>query len=62
MGRFTKIFMLNEDQLADYKKFYDFSMELYNSSPKENASMLIPKGRESAPYNFYYESKPRNRR
>lgn len=37
--------MLNEDQLADYKKFYDFSMELYNSSPKENASMVFPKGR-----------------
>ena len=45
LGRFTKIFMLNEDQLADYKKYYDFSMEIYNSSPKENASMVFPKGR-----------------
>ena len=46
LGRFTKIFILNEDQLSDYKRFYDFSMELYNSTPKpENASVVVSRGR-----------------
>lgn len=60
LGRFAKIFILNEDQLADYRKYYDFSMELFNSSPKDNASMVVPKGRE-APYNFYFEPRRHHR-
>ncbi len=60
MGRFTKIFILGEEQLSDYKKYYDFSMELYNSSPKpENASVVVSRGRELAPYNYYYHQEPR---
>ena len=25
LGAFTKIFLLNEDQMNDYRKYYDFS-------------------------------------
>lgn len=63
LGRFTKIFILNEDQLADYKKYYDFSMEIYNSTPKpENASVVVSRGKELAAYNYYYEPKPQRHR
>lgn len=54
LGRFTKIFILGEEQLADYRKYYDFAMELFNSAPRDNASLVVPRGRE-APYNFYFE-------
>lgn len=36
-------------------------MELFNSSPKDNTSIVATKGKE-APYNFYYEPKRHNRR
>ena len=34
MGRFTKIFIVNEDQFKSYKKYYDYSTELYLATPK----------------------------
>lgn len=34
MGRFTKIFLKNEEQLEEYKKYYDFAMEIYQACPK----------------------------
>lgn len=60
LGRFTKIFILNEDQLNQHKKYYDFAMELYNTSPKqENGSIIISKPplRDFVPYNHYFEPK-----
>ena len=30
LGRYTKIFILNENQLAQYKKYYDYSMQMFN--------------------------------
>ena len=38
-------------------------MELYNSTPKpENASVVVSRGRELAPYNYYFEPKQRHRK
>lgn len=34
MGRFTKIFLLSEQQMQEHKKYYDFSMELHQSMMK----------------------------
>jgi|688.fasta_scaffold184783_3 hypothetical protein len=46
LGRYTKIFIINEDQFKSYKKYYDYSTELYLATPKpENPSMLFAKGR-----------------
>lgn len=34
MGGYTKIFMLSQEQFADYKKYYEFSIELFNNAQK----------------------------
>ncbi len=39
MGRFAKIFLLSEDQMKEYKPFYDFSMELYEQNAKDAMSL-----------------------
>jgi hypothetical protein len=31
MGAFKKIFILSQDQFLDYKKYYDFAMEVYDN-------------------------------
>jgi hypothetical protein len=32
MGGFTKIFLLSEEQMNEYRKFYDYAVELFNST------------------------------
>ena len=64
LGRYAKIFMLNETQFNQYKKFYDFSMEIYNSSDKlqNNPSMMFRNSnKEVAPYNNYFEPKTKQK-
>lgn len=60
LGRFTKIFILGEDQLAEYRKYYDFAMELFHAAPKDNASVVVGRGKE-APYHFYFEPRRHNK-
>lgn len=62
LGRYTKIFMLNEAQFNEYKKFYDFSMEIYNTTAKlqNNPSMMFRNSNKEVPaYNNYFEPKPK---
>jgi hypothetical protein len=34
MGGFQKIFIVSEEQFLEYKKFYDFAMEVYDNIGK----------------------------
>lgn len=51
--------MLDQDQFNEYKKFYDYAMEIYNTAPKiqSNASMMMfrPINKDGPAYNNYFK-------
>jgi len=51
--------MLSEVQFYEYKRFYDFSMELFNSAQKiDNTSSVFRLSTKDGPaYNNYFEPK-----
>jgi tubulin polyglutamylase TTLL6/13 len=57
MGGFEKIFLLNEEQFLQYKKFYDFSMEVYSNIGKNEfyPSYQRPVSNPVAIYNHYFD-------
>ena len=61
LGRYTKIFILCQEQFNDYKKFYDYALELFNTSQKvqANGSVMFNKqvSKEIPSYNNYFEPK-----
>jgi hypothetical protein len=59
LGRFTKIFILGEEQMKNYKHYYDFAVDLYNATPKmENGSIVAkPFIKDYVAYNNYFEAR-----
>ena len=63
MGKYTKIFIVNEQQFNDYKQYYDYAVELQNLTQKiENNSSTLFQNRptfnkETPSYNNYFEPK-----
>ena len=54
MGGFTKIFLISADQLGEYRKFYDFSYELYNSVGNNSISSYVSVSQYPM-YKHYYD-------
>jgi hypothetical protein len=43
MGDFKKIFILSQEQFQEYKKFYDYAMEVYDNIGKGEQYPDFPK-------------------
>ena len=57
MGGFTKIFLLSEEQMGEYRKFYDFSYEMHNSVGNNSISSYVPASQYPM-YKHYYDDAP----
>ena len=57
MGAFKKIFILNQEQFLDYKRFYEFSMEVYNNlgTSEEYPAWPKPTNTPIVFHNNYFE-------
>ena len=58
--------MLSQEQFADYKKYYEFSLELFNNNQKleNNVSMMLPTkpiNKDFPAYNNYFEPRPKDK-
>lgn len=58
--------MLSQEQFSQYKKYYDFALELFNNSQKmenNNSSVLIQKPvvKDVPSYNNYFEPKQKEK-
>ena len=51
-GNYTKIFLLGEEQLKEYRKYYDYATELYNAAPRTDNAM--GRGSKEAPAYLNY--------
>lgn len=58
MGRYNKIFILSQEQFMDYKKYYDFSMEVYENIGKGESypAFQKPTSNPVILYNNYFDS------
>lgn len=56
MGGFEKIFMLSQEQFMDYKKYYDFAMEVYENIGKSESfpAFQKPTNNPVIIYNNYF--------
>lgn len=52
MGNYTKIFVLNEEQMLDYHKYYEYAFELHNQS-KANSLVSITPSSSVTQYPYY---------
>jgi hypothetical protein len=57
LGGFTKIFMKSEEQFEEYRKYYDFSMEVYNNIGKSESfpAYQKPMSTPTVFYNSYFD-------
>jgi hypothetical protein len=51
MGAFTKIFLLSEQQMNEYKHYYDYSFEVFNATGQ--VSTVSPLSTAVNPFPFY---------
>lgn len=58
MGSFTKIFILSQEQFLNYKKYYDFAMEVYENLGKNESFPAYQKPNINPLifYNNYFDS------
>lgn len=54
MGRFEKIFVLGEEQMKQYTKFYDFAFELYNQNCQMSPISMYSVPTNTFPYYKHY--------
>ena len=57
LGNFRKIFLLCEEQMNDFQKYYDYSFELHNGSFSKNFSTVTPVTQFPF-YKHYFSNKP----
>lgn len=55
LGGFTKIFVISEEQMAENKKFYDYSFELFNSAGNTNTGNTYAPTNQYPLYKHYYD-------